>query len=350
MNIEKMVRPEIIALQRYKVPGASEPILKLHKNENPWPGIDSEFELNRYPDPEASDLAALIAQYYKINAENIFLSRGSDEAIDLIMRLFCHPLTDGIFTTPPTFGMYEHYAQINALKIQKIPLIQDNFELDVAEVLSHIRKEIKIVFLCSPNNPTGGVIPLVSIQKLCQAFANHKIVVIDEAYIDFSDQPSSLELLSKYDNLIVLRTLSKGYGLAGVRCGITFAAKDIIAYLKKIAAPYTLSSLTIHTAKKIFSAPLQHILRERIALIKAERDKMQLQLMSVKCVLKIWPSSANFILVKLNNAKKIFDFCLKNRILIRDVSTSHHLDNCLRITVGAPDENNQMLQIFNLFE
>ncbi len=343
-----LMRPEIVAMDQYqtKTSGAS---LALNKNENPWPGLalHDEVQLNRYPGKELQKLVKLMANYYQLPAENILLTRGSDEAIDLLIRLFCRPYKDRVLIMPPTFAMYENYALINGIEVICVPLLT-NGEIDI-ESLTVNAAAAKVIFICSPNNPTGTVVSLRQIINCAKIYTN-SIIVVDEAYIDFSTATSALSLLATFPNLIVLRTLSKSFGLAGIRCGILCAASAIQKQISKIAAPYLMNSLSILVAKMSFAPKQLQAIKSNITQITLERERLSHALQAMpKLFSYIWPSQANFILIVSPYAKELFNYCHANNILLRDFIGNTYLKNCLRISIGKPEDNDLLVSVFQSF-
>lgn len=342
--IMNLVRPELLTINKYQVTATNNTVIKLNKNENPWAGVPvvSGINLNRYPEQEMLTLVKLIANYYGCAEKKVLLTRGSDEGIDLIIRLFCQPYKDSILIMPPTFAMYENYARINAVKVRELPLI--NGEIDLEQLVETVRE--KVIFICNPNNPTGNSVAVTVVSAICQLCPN-SIVVVDEAYIDFSNATSAITLLNKYENLIVLRTLSKSFGLAGIRCGIIFSSRTICDLLTKISAPYLLDSLSIYTAMKCLEKSNLDKLNKRIAVIKKSRDELVMALANFKGLFsKIWPSETNFVLVESQQATELFEFCLSKRILLRIFPKDMFLKNSLRITIGTYIENYALLAVF----
>ncbi len=309
----------------------------LDANENPF-----DTPLNRYPDPQQTRLKESIASQKMVSTDQLLLGNGSDEVLDLIFRAFCEPNQDSILTTPPTYGMYDVLANLNAVNNILVPLSPD-FELEVDSIFDAIKPQTKLLFICSPNNPSGNSVERKAIERLLKNF--NGLVVIDEAYIDFTKDHSWTQVLEEYPNLIVTQTLSKAYGLAGIRLGICYASKAIIAVLNKIKPPYNINSLTQEAAIKAFEnkdsveAQIESILNERINLINAFK--------SVPFIKKIYPSEANFILIKVDDAYKRYEELIKNGIVVRNRSSQLHCENCLRITVGTPSENTQLITLLN---
>jgi len=309
----------------------------LDANENPFDTL-----LNRYPDPQQTRLKEIIATLKEVSTEQLLLGNGSDEVLDLIFRAFCEPNQDSILTLPPTYGMYDVLANLNAVENIQVPLSPD-FQLEVDSILAAIESRTKLLFICSPNNPSGNAVDRKAIERLLNEFKG--VVVIDEAYIDFTNEMSLTAYLNMYPNLIVIQTLSKAYGLAGIRLGICYASNAIIAVLNKIKPPYNINTLTQDAAikalenKDVVDVQVETLLNERNRLINAFK--------SVSFIKKIYPSEANFILIKVDDANKRYDELIKNSVVVRNRSSQLHCENCLRITVGTPSENAQLLTLLN---
>lgn len=307
----------------------------LDANENPF------GRYNRYPDPYQKKLKKKISSIKNISQDNIFLGNGSDEIIDLLIRVFCNPSKDKILTFYPTYGVYQISANINEIKVIEIPL-NEKFQINLNLIESHYTDmHLKIIFICSPNNPTGNLLNSDSIEKILNTF--HGIVVIDEAYIDFSTKESFLNYLDKFINLVVIQTFSKAFGLANIRVGMCFSNKKIISYLNKIKPPYNISGINqtiilnrLKNYKKIQNE-IQIIINERTRLVK--------ELKKNKKIKKIYPSDANFILIEIDNATNVYNFLIKNKIVIRN--RSKIIKECLRITIGNVLENNMLIQYLN---
>lgn len=303
-------------------------------NENPF-----NTEINRYPDPYHLDLKLAISQYKNIGIENIMLGNGSDEIIDMLMRVFCVPGKDSIYSFKPGFGMFDVAAGINDLKIYKYPL-DDDFNLDVDGFLAQIPPSCKIIFLCSPNNPTGNSIPIENIDKILASA--DCMVVVDEAYIDFSDHESVIKQLTKYENLIVLQTFSKALGGAGLRIGMAFASKYVTDLLHKVKMPYNLS---IVNQKAGLSRVLNNKqVEEEILSIKTERNRLEKELKDLSFITRVYPSDANFLLVKTLDADALYKALVEEGIITRNRSNMFGCHNCLRISVGTPQENDVLLR------
>jgi histidinol-phosphate aminotransferase len=340
MNINNLIRKNIKNLAPYasaRHEFTGEASIFLDANENPF---DTGF--NRYPDPLQEVLKKQISILKKVSTENIFLGNGSDEAIDLLMRIFCEPRIDEIMILPPTYGMYKVSASIADIAIKTVNLTHD-FQPNVVDILAKANEKTKVLFLCSPNNPTGNSFELEKMEKLVQNF--NGIVVIDEAYIDFASQESCIQWINKYPNLVILQTFSKAWGLAGIRLGMAFANKEIVALLNKVKPPYNVNQLTQKVASKALEnqAQTQNYIKE----ILSESLHLQQALSALKIVKKVYTTDANFILVKFENPRKVYDFLAIKGVIIRDRSNVVLCDDCLRITVGTKTENEVLLDYLN---
>lgn len=335
-SVEAALRPHIRSLKPYSSARhefTGEARIYLDANENPF-----KESFNRYPDPDQQELKTLISKIKNIEAKRIFTGNGSDEAIDLLIRAFCEPGVDHIITTPPTYGMYKVCAAINNVKNIEMPLSKD-FSVSADEILKQVNSFTKIIFLCSPNNPTGNSIPSeVIIQILKQSGV---LVVVDEAYIDFSAH-KSLVTLREYKNLIILQTLSKAYGLAGLRIGLALGAEEIISTLNRIKPPYNISSASQAEAIKLLC---KNRWQEQIAVIISEREKLKYELTTLNFVKKVFPSDANFLLTQVSEPKACYQYLKANGIIVRDRSEEMHCSGCLRISIGTPDENHQLMKV-----
>jgi len=300
----------------------------------------NEFELNRYPLPYQEELRSRIAQYRNMDIDQVFVGVGSDEPIDLLIRIFCEPAKDAILITPPTYGMYKVSAGINNVAVQEC-LLSEDFELRPEAVLETVTDESKIIFLCSPNNPTGNSLNREQIMKVAENFRG--IVVIDEAYIDFSQRQSMCGLIDRHPNLVILQTLSKAFGLAGIRLGIALAHPEIIEYLMKIKAPYNVNKLTSAFAIRAFEE--LHRVAENIAVIKKERERVAAKLSKIPAVEKIFPSDANFLLFRTQQAYELYQKMAREGVIVRYRGNEPHCENCLRVTIGRPEENNAFLNV-----
>ncbi len=347
-SLQSLIRPNILALQPYssardEFKQDSNQIADLANftfldaNENSLGSVIGNF--HRYPDPLQQQLKKEIAQWRGVQPNQIFLGNGSDEAIDLLFRIFCEPQQDHVITLPPTYGMYEVAANINNVKIKKISLTAD-YQLDTNKILQAIDKQTKLIFVCTPNNPTANSIDPASIHTLLAQFQG--LVVVDEAYIDFADSPSWVSKLSHYPNLVVIQTFSKAFGLAALRLGMAFASPEIIAYFNKVKPPYNINAETQRLALQVFAKKDQ--VQRQIATIKTEREKLRQALNFLPLVEKIYPSDANFLLVKVQNADNLYQKLIQQGIVVRNRSKVTLCEGCLRITVGTPEENKKLIE------
>ena len=305
----------------------------LDANENPF---DNGY--NRYPDPRQTELKSILSEIKGVPMERIFVGNGSDEAIDLCYRIFCEPRLDNVVMITPSYGMYRVAADINDVPVREVPL-GTNFSLPIDALLAACDEDTKLMFLCSPNNPTGNSLPIEQMRWLLEYFRG--IVVVDEAYIDFASQPSMLSLMDEYKNLIVLQTLSKAYGLAALRLGLAFADERIISLFANVKYPYNINLAGMEQAAKL----LKRNVTCEIETIKSERERVAERLMGMSCVQKVYPSDANFLLVKVTDAPALYNRLIENSVIVRDRSRVPGCENCLRITIGTPDENEKMLNI-----
>lgn len=309
----------------------------LDANENSL-GSPTDEDFSRYPDPHQRTLKAAIAAIKGILPEQIFLGNGSDEAIDLLLRAFCEPGRDNVILMPPTYGMYAVQANIHGVEIRKAPLRPD-FSPDAAAVKSVINPNSKLLFLCSPNNPTGQCLPEDFILEMLGDFPG--LVVLDEAYSDFSEKPSWTRRLADFPNLVILQTLSKAWGLAGLRIGMALANPFVINVLNKIKYPYNLNTATIRLAE--YALQHEQAMRAKVSRLLAERARLEVLLPQIACVRKVYPSDANFLLIRVTNADGVYRHLSENGIIVRNRSREMHCENCLRITVGRREENDQLL-------
>jgi histidinol-phosphate aminotransferase len=337
MNIENLIRKNIRDLKPYSSARdefEGEALAFLDANENPYPN-----KYNRYPDPHQRKLKQTIASLKKVKEEQIFLGNGSDEAIDLLIRAFCEPAIDEILIPQPTYGMCSVSAAINNVKVSSVSLTCE-FDIDINATLEGIAPATKLIFLCSPNNPSGNLLSESAIIKLLNEFKG--IVVVDEAYIDFSETESFITKLSEFENLVILQTFSKALGLAGIRLGMCFASSEIISVLNKIKPPYNVSECSQAIA-------IEHlndvdIKTKQVEEILKQRNLLARELTLLKIVEQVYPSRANFILVRINAAKSVYQKLLAKGIVVRDRSSVLLCNDCLRITIGTPSENQILLQ------
>lgn len=306
----------------------------LDANECPF-----ENGVNRYPDPQQKAVKALLAEQKSVNSNQILLGNGSDEVLDLLFRAFCEPNRDNVITLPPTYGMYGVLANLNAIENREVLLSTDDFQPQTEVILKTVDTNTKMIFLCSPNNPSGNSFSEESIVTLIKNF--NGLLVLDEAYIDFSDNESWLKRLNEYPNLVITQTLSKAYGLAGIRMGILYASVEIISVLNKIKPPYNVNALSQEKAQKTLSDTAE--LKNKINLIKTEKDILSKQLLQVKFIQKIYPSDANFILIRVDDATKRYQQLLEKGVVVRNRNNQPLCENCLRISIGTSEENQLLI-------
>lgn len=339
MDLTKVIRPNILALAPYSCARdefKGEASVYVDANESPY-----QNGLNRYPDPRQWAVKELLAPLKGVKKEQIFLGNGSDEAIDLVYRIFCRPGVDNVVAPAPTYGMYEVCAEVNDVEYRAVPMVPETFALDIEAMAAQVDQNTKVVWVCSPNNPSGNAYAQEELVGILKRFAN-QIVVIDEAYIDFSSIPSMTALLSEFDNLIVLQTFSKAWGHAAMRLGIAMASEEIIYYFNNVKYPYNVNELTQQQAIKVLKDVKKK--ERQVEEILAQRDILHDLLLSVPCVEKIYPSDANFLLVKVNDANGIYKYLQERGIVVRNRHKVQLCQNCLRITVGTPAENAEIFE------
>ena len=334
-RIESLVRPNIRAMVPYSTArdefkGVAE--VFMDANESPF---DNGY--NRYPDPSQARLKRRIAEIKGVDVQNIFVGNGSDEAIDLCFRIFCNPGLDNAIAIAPSYGMYSTCAAVNDVEMREV-LLNDDFSLPVERLLDAADNNSKLLFICSPNNPTGNVFPREEIERILQEFDG--MVVLDEAYIDFADEPGMLRSLENWPNLIILQTLSKAWGMAGLRAGLAFASDYVMRLFAQVKYPYNINVATLSAVEKLLKAGVD----DRVKLIKEQRAFLEQKLSGMECVWRVYPSQANFLLVQVDNAADLYNYLLGEGIIVRDRSRMPLCDNTLRITIGTPQENVRLLR------
>jgi len=344
MTITGLARPEIRALEPYTAAEQLDNTIRLNANELPWASREDRFRrpLNRYPEIRPAKLRNLLAEHFGCESASLIVTRGSSEGIDLLVRVFCRAGQDNIATTTPTFSMYRHYADVQGARLIEVATTREqDFAVDIDAMIQECDESTRLIFLCSPNNPTGNVIPRPDLLSLLESRANKSVVVIDEAYIEFAQQPSIVELLDQYENLAVLRTLSKARAFAGARCGCVIAAPAVIRMLDAVQAPYALATPVIECVENTLRADktdadgwIEDVITERAKLIEAIRE--------FSFVRRVWASSANFFLIEVENVAALLEQTAGDGILLRDFAGE--LADCIRITVGSAAENNRLLQ------
>ncbi|MBQ4161834.1 MAG: histidinol-phosphate transaminase [Parabacteroides sp.] len=335
-KLEELVRPNVWNMKPYSSARdefQGEATVFLDANENPY-----NAPFNRYPDPLQWKVKEQIAALKGVKKESIFLGNGSDEPIDLLIRAFCEPAIDNVVSIDPSYGMYEVAANVNNVSFRKVRL-DEQFDLDTEAVFSAIDEQTKVIFFCSPNNPTGNSLSRDRLYKVLDTFSG--LVVIDEAYIDFSVEPSFLSELDKYPNLVVLQTMSKAWGAAGIRMGMAFASPEIVAVLNKIKYPYNVNILTQGKALEMLQNKAE--MDSQLQVILAERTRLQQTLPDLNCVKRLYPTDANFILTEVTDANVIYKQLVEQGIIVRNRNNVTMCNGCLRITIGTPEENDALL-------
>lgn len=342
-TIQELTRPNIWRLKPYssardEYKGVEASVF-LDANENPYNGPH-----NRYPDPLQCELKNELAKVKKVGADHIFLGNGSDEAIDLVFRAFCEPRVDNVVAIDPTYGMYQVCAEVNDVEYRKV-LLDEQFCFSADKLLAAADEHTKVIFLCSPNNPTGNDLPRAEIEKLLSSFQG--LVVLDEAYNDFSEVPSFLADLEKYPNLIVLQTFSKAWGCAAIRLGMAFASPQIIAVFNKIKYPYNVNLLTQKQAIEMLHRYYE--VERWVRTLKEERGYLEVAFAKLPCTVKMYPSNANFFLARVTDAVKIYNYLVGQGIIVRNRHSVTLCGNCLRVTVGTRIENNKLIEALKNF-
>lgn len=341
MDIKKYIRENILALAPYSTARdeyQGEIGTYLDANENPY-----NNDYNRYPDPYQSDLKQIISEIKGVSPKNIFLGNGSDEAIDLIYRIFCEPKCDEAVIIKPSYGMYTVCAKINDIKYTEVAL-NEQYELSAKSVLNAVTAKTKVIFLCSPNNPSGNLLSRNEIDTIITSFDG--IVVIDEAYIDFSEDKGYVEMLNTFSNLIVLQTLSKAWGLAGLRLGMAFASQEIISFMTKVKYPYNINCVTQQIVADELTAK-RYKKENELKEIISQREELALKLKKISYIDKVYSSDSNFILIKTDKATELYNYLINKGVIVRDRSRVFGCSDTLRITVGTPEENKKVLSILN---
>ena len=345
--VTELARPEIVALKAYEHAAWEPQLERLHANELPWraSGDESLAGLNRYPEPQPRALIERLAALYGAAPESILAGRGSDEAIDLLVRAFCRAGRDTVLVCPPTFAMYAVAARIQGAHVATVPLrAAAGFALDERAVLEQCTADVKLVFLCSPNNPSGNLLDEPTIVRIAGKLAGRALLVVDEAYLEFASTHSLARHLAELPHLAILRTLSKAYGLAGARCGTLIADPEVIALLRKVIPPYAIAQLTLEAVLKLLEPAKLADANRRIALIRAERGRLTAALAALPQVVRVWPSAANFVLAEFTDAGAALQRARDARLLVRDARGYPGLGRALRITIGSIEQNDRLLE------
>jgi histidinol-phosphate aminotransferase len=345
--VTAIARSDIRSLRAYEHASWEPGLVRLNANESPWrsPGDESEAGLNRYPEPHPHALTAALATLYGVPATMALASRGSDEAIDLLIRSYCRAGQDAVAICPPTFGMYAVAAHVQGAQVIEVPLRREaGYAFDRDALLDRCRANVKLVFLCSPNNPTGTRLARADILDVVRSLEGRALVVVDEAYVDFADEPSLLDQVARLPGLVLLRTLSKAYGLAGARCGVLIGHADIVALLRKVIQPYAVTQLSIEAVFRALQPSALEQTRMRVAALREERRRMAAALATLRGVTRVWPSQANFLLVEFEDPAAAWARAHAAGLLVRDMRSSLGLTQALRISLGLPEQNDRLLQ------
>jgi histidinol-phosphate aminotransferase len=342
--ISLIARPDIVALDSYTCPERDAAFVRLHANELPWrSATDASLAgLNRYPDPQPRELIQALARLYGVDPARTLLTRGIDEGVDLLVRCFCRAGQDAVLVCPPAFVMYGISARIQGASVVEVPLRPEaGFALEPERVLAQCSQAVKLVFLCSPNNPTGNLLSRDAVLRVADALAGTALVIVDEAYVEFSGAPGLVEELRQRPQLVLLRTLSKAYGLAGARCGALLADPEVLGLVRKIIAPFPLTQLSTEAALAALTSDAGARTAERIATVCRERARLSVALASLPRVRRVWPSDANFVLAQFHDAAEALARAREAHLLVRD--TRRALEGSLRVTIGSAEENQALL-------
>ncbi|MCB1625577.1 MAG: histidinol-phosphate transaminase [Pseudomonadales bacterium] len=345
IDVLKLARAEIVALQPYQHARWDPSLERLHANELPWRALNdaSIAGLNRYPEPQPAALIAGLATLYGVPASQVLVARGSDEGIDLLTRAFCVAGHDAVIVCPPTFGMYAVAARIQGARVISVPLMRaTGFQLDVDAIERALDRSVKMIYLCSPNNPTGNRLADADIDRVLAMCAERSLVVLDEAYVEFTAHASHARLLERYPHLVILRTLSKAHGLAGARVGAVLATPAIIQLLQKIIPPYAITQATIETAAGALGSAALAVTQSRVRALVTERARVTQQIAGCPGVTKVWHSDANFLLVEFADPGSAFALIQRAGLIVRDVRYMPGLERALRISLGSPQQNDRV--------
>jgi histidinol-phosphate aminotransferase len=344
MSLVELARPEIQALHAYAAAQQVDDTIRLNANESPRRDCDDRYRrpLNRYPEVRPRQLQSALARRFGCDTDQLLVTRGSSEAIDLLVRSFCRAGRDSVVTTSPTFSMYRHYAAVQGANVIEVPTHPEtDFAVDMDALLAACESDTRLVFICSPNNPTGTTVPRADLEKLLELRAGRSAVVVDEAYIEFGDAASVVDLLRRYPNLLVLRTLSKALALAGARCGAVIGQPPVIRMLGAVQSPYAMATPVVECVEDALQNERLTQAEAAVAGIVAERERLAKAIAEFDFVKRIWPSAGNFFLVQVANAQQVMQHCAERRILLRYFGGN--LADCVRISVGSVTENDALL-------
>jgi len=350
MSITSLARPEIQALHAYDAAEQVDDTIRLNANESPAISSIGDFRrpLNRYPELRPQRLQAALSSRFGCASDQLLVTRGSSEAIDLIIRTFCRAGTDSILTPSPSFSMYRHYAELQGAGIIEVATLADrDFAIDVDAMLAACNEFTKVVFVCSPNNPTGTPLPRADLLRLLADRHDQSVVVVDEAYVEFGGQSSAIDLLREYPNLLVLRTLSKALGFAGARCGAVAGAADVIELLSAVQAPYALATPVVECVEDALEKEQLAIAATAVSQVLTERSRLMTAIADYDFISKVWPSDANFFLIRAVDAAALMEHCKVHKVLLRHFAGE--LSDCIRITVGSQSDNDALLSALNSF-
>ncbi len=345
MSITKLVRPELREMHAYDAAEQVDDTIRLNANESPRRSTIGNFRrpLNRYPEVRPQKLQAALAKRFGCRADQLLVTRGSSEAIDLVIRTFCRAGKDGVLVTSPSFSMYRHYAEVQGADLIEVETLPEHdFAIDVDAILAACKDSTRLIFICSPNNPTGTVLARDELERLLKERGDASAIVVDEAYVEFGDKPSVTELLGRHSNLLVLRTLSKALGFAGARCGAVAGPVDVISILSAVQAPYALATPVVECVEDALQDDQLELAEQAVLDTIAERQRLVAALTNYDFVGKVWPSDANFLLVRFDDATAVMRRCQEQNVLLRHFGGA--LDDCIRISVGSRDENDQLLR------
>ncbi|MDH3613384.1 MAG: histidinol-phosphate transaminase [Gammaproteobacteria bacterium] len=345
MTIARLARKEIRALRPYEAAVQVDDTIRLNANEAPWTSSDDHFRrpLNRYPEIRPAQLRAALAARYGCDVENLVVTRGTSEGIDLLIRVFCRAGQDSIVTTTPTFSMYRHYANVQNAALREVETTRDNdFAVAANAILEACDATTRLIFLCSPNNPTGTMLARDTLLEVLERRGSQSAVIVDEAYIEFADEPSVVKLLDQYENLIILRTLSKALAFAGARCGSVIGPRDVIAMLNAVQAPYALATPVVECVENALRTESLREAEQCVRQVISERKRLTEALAKFPFVRHIWPSSANFFLLQVDDADALMRQSSSDKVLLRYFGGT--LSDCVRVTVGTQAENDRLLQ------
>ena len=345
-SVTELARPEIQKLVPYEAANYADGLVRLNANETPWPapGSPAEADLNHYPPEKPEELQAALAAYYGVQTEQTLVTRGSSEAIDLLIRCFCSAGQDSIVVCPPTFGMYRVYADVQGAGVHEVPLQADNgYALDADSIVRNWPDDAKILFICSPNNPTGNRFATEEIDLIARLLSGRALIVVDAAYTEFGSDDPTHQLLNstEFNNVVVLRTLSKAFGLAGARCGALLGPPELVRMVGCVMPPYAIAKPVIENVLRCLTPEAQSEIVARVELLRTERERVATALRAMPGVEEVYPSEANFLLVRVADSKRFADLAMQGGVLVRNFGWQ--VPNCLRITIGSEDQNNQLI-------